>query len=223
MGVLVLSLTVLVACGGKTDTKSQSSSTKSSVNSSTKDSDTGTSKAKYQKSDLIKSRYDFAMGVDCTVDIPGWQGHISGGGYDVNSNDMYIILDQYAKSFEANYGYSLDTFKTVKDIFPGMLKQFMDCSDGETSTHNGRTAIITKDEITTINGNEMDRFEGYIVAKDDKVKDGKHQIIGYSTIFKGKPLYFVIVDQTADQTKKADMTKIIDAMAHSFREYNEKE
>jgi len=99
----------------------------------------------------------------------------------------------------------------------------MSSSSDETSTREGRTVTITKDEITTINGNEMDRFEGYILAKDDEVKDNKHQIIGYSTIFKGKPLYFVIVDQTAEQTKKADMTKIIDAMAHSFREYNEKE
>lgn len=214
--ILVIVMVSLSACS-KDNNDQQSSQSKN--NSSSSESST---KTNYSLVDTwgvkYRSPYENAK---YEINFPEAIGIQKYTGLLISSDDVTIILDQEIKENTQDFNVDVKKIKTNSDILKVFTPIFLKITDTTNLSKNDKNVDITEQKEVKINNYSFCVSKGTLNYEDFGTTGiTKRNILSYATFLStGSPVYFVFIDQSANQSKGSYIEENAKKMAETLREY----
>lgn len=170
----------------------------------------------------LKYTYQESYPVKYIVDIPDYVMSWNIGHCIHLGDNKMILFDNYMDFGYEDYGYKLEDFKQSSDIVRKMKKQIITVVLAYDNSNYAKDLIIESEKSMNINGFDFVKTNAYIDTEADMgVSGNKINLVIYSTIKNGYPIYIAGVDLTKEQESISEIEKTTDMIAATFREPEE--
>lgn len=172
-----------------------------------------------KKYEDLKYTYNEDYPAKYTVDIPEYVMSWNIGHCIHLGDDKMILFDKYMDFGYEDYGYKLEDFKQPSDVVKKMKKQIITVVLAYENSNYAKDLVIKSEKNMKINGFDFVKTNAYIETEAGMgVSGNKINLVIYSTIKDGYPIYIAGVDLTKEQESISEIEEITDKIADTFRE-----